>query len=157
LSLLSGNERVRFRIRRSGSTERRIAVCSVPGHHERFGFEFAALDVEEVLDEVLHHAILLGHVTLKVNELAENVLIVGFHRSETGDHFIVTSGKVIDLALEGFEVADIFDGGSGEGWRGRGIDATSRVLASSRNLALDVLQSVTPVGVKVGMTECPTL
>ena len=124
MSLLGGNKRVRFRIRRSRSTEGRIAVCSVPGHHERLGLELAVLDVEEVLDEVLHHAVLLGHVALKVDELAKDVLIVGFHRSETPGHFIVTSGEVIDLTLEGFEGADVFDGGRGEGWRGRGVDAT---------------------------------
>ena len=53
---------------------------------------------------------MLGHVALKVDELAQNVLVVGFHGSEAGGHLIVTSGEMIDLALEGFERPDILDG-----------------------------------------------
>jgi len=34
----------------------------------------------------------------------------------------MTSGEVIDLALKGFEGADVFDGGIGDDWRGRGAD-----------------------------------
>ena len=74
------------------------------------------------MNEVLHHAVLLGHVTLEVDELAQDVLVVGFHRSETGGHLIVTSGEVIDLALHGFECADIFDGRGGDDWGYRRAD-----------------------------------
>lgn len=69
----------------------------------------------------------------------------------------MSSGEVIDLALEGFESADVFYGGTGGGWRSGGVEIASWVLTSGWNLAFDVLQGVTPFGVEVGMTECPTL
>jgi len=34
----------------------------------------------------------------------------------------MTSGEVIDLALKGFEGADVFDGGVGDSWGGGGAD-----------------------------------
>ena len=74
------------------------------------------------MDEILHHSVLLGHVTLEVDEFAQNALIAGFHRSEPSDDFIMTSGEVIDLTLKGVKCADIFDWGIGRGRGSRGAD-----------------------------------
>jgi hypothetical protein len=99
----------------------------------------------------------LGHVALKVDKLTQDVLVVSLHGSETTGHFIVTSGQVIDLSLKGFEGASVFNGWIGsEGWGG-GVDIACRILTSGRDFAFDVLQGVSPVGVEIGMTECPTL
>ena len=62
---------------------------------------------------------------MEINELAENVLIVGLHGPEPGGHFIVTSGEVIDLTLKGFKRADIFGGGIGDGLGGRRVYVAS--------------------------------
>ena len=69
----------------------------------------------------------------------------------------MTSSEVIDLALEGFERPDILDRGIGDGLGSGGVDIACGVLTCGRNLAFDVLQGVTSVGVEIGMTECPTL
>ena len=69
----------------------------------------------------------------------------------------MTSGEVIDLALEGLECANVFDGGTSDDRRCGGVNVARRVLACGRNFALDILQGVTSVGVEIGMTECPTL
>jgi len=69
----------------------------------------------------------------------------------------VTSGEVIDLALEGFECPDILDGGVGDGWGSGGVDVSCRVLTCGWDFALDVLQGVTSVRMEIGMTERPTL
>jgi len=64
----------------------------------------------------------LGHVPLEIDEFAQNVLITGFDRSETGGNLIVTSGEVIDLALKGVKRADVFDGGIGDDLGSGGAD-----------------------------------
>ena len=53
----------------------------------------SVLDVEEVLNEILHQAILLSHVPLKVDKFAQDVLGVCLHGSETRGRFIVTLGQ----------------------------------------------------------------
>jgi len=69
----------------------------------------------------------------------------------------MTSGEVIDLALEGFEGPDILDGRVDDGRGSGGVDVSCRVLTCGRYFALDVFQGVTSVRVEIGMTECPTL
>ena len=110
---------------------------------------------------------MLSHVALKVDHFTKDAFVIAFEAANVGGHFVLGSCEPVDLGLEGLDNVRV---GHGRGRvRGGGEMSTVCVevgvggslggdrLALGGDLALDVFEGITTIGLKVGMAKCPTV
>lgn len=83
------------------------------------------LNLKEILDEILHEPVLLGHVALEVDHLVEDVLVVTLEVANVRGHLLLCPGHAIDLLLHEL------DGGVWETWGGGLVGARRRGIATT--------------------------
>jgi len=77
------------------------------------------LDLEEVLNEILHESVLLSDVALEVDHFGKDVLVISLEITNVGGHVLLCLEKAVDLGLESFY-------GGGAARCGRGGKGTRR-------------------------------
>ena len=65
--------------------------------------QLTILHLQKVADQVLHEAILLCHVSLKVHHLGEHVLIIVFQVANMCRHVVLRLNETLYLCLQGFD------------------------------------------------------
>lgn len=66
------------------------------------GNSFTILRLQKVLNQVLHQAVLLGHIPLEVDHLVENVLVIVLEIADVGSHVLLRALHPVDFDLKGF-------------------------------------------------------
>ena len=70
------------------------------------------VDLEKVLDEALNKHVVLAKVTLEVDHLVQDLLVVGLHAAQTLSHIIVSTREVVNLGLKALDSTGVLDGGT---------------------------------------------
>ena len=104
-------------------------------------------ELQEVLYQVLHQAVLLCHVPLEVDHLGEHGLVVALEVAHVRDELLLVAGHLVEAGLEGLH------GGA----RGGGRGGVGCGFAGGGDLALDVFEGVSAIDVEIGMAEGPAL
>lgn len=122
------------------------------------------LELQKVLDQILHQPVLLSHVALEVDHFAEHALIVALQVPDMLRHLVVRLGQTVDLRLHGLD-GDVVCPVCRRHARAAASTPTARAhvpaaassLALGGHLALDVLQSVSSVSLEVRVSKRPCL
>ena len=117
------------------------------------------LQLQEVLNQVLHEAVLLGHVALEVDHLAEHALVVGLEVPDVLRHLVVRLREPFDLRLHGLDRRVICPVGGGDARAASGARAAARIrcLALRGHFALNVFEGISPVGLEIRVAKRPAL
>jgi hypothetical protein len=86
------------------------------------------LDLEKVLNKILHESVLLSDVALEVDHFGEDVLVISLEITDVGGHVLLCLDKAVDLSLE-----SLYGGGvarCGRGGKGTGRGGYSAILCS---------------------------
>lgn len=121
------------------------------------------LYLQEILNQILHEPVLLRHISLKVDHLVQHLLVIPLQVPYVGSHLLLRSRQAVDLSLELSRL------GRGGGRRGVGTQLSVGWVGGcggcgggdgfslSGDFAFDIFESVSTLGMEIGMAERPTL